>query len=273
MEPIQSAAATLTSVADYEIVRLLGEGNNGRYYLARPPARLEIADEFVALKVFAGVCSEQAYDRCVRELRAFSQVRSPHLVRIYDAALQDSFFYAMEYFPLGSLAAPARPLARGQVITALECVALATEALHEAGLVHGDIKPANVMLTEDGAKLSDLGLARVLSPGVTMTGMGVASSVEFLDPAILQGERASRSSEVWALGATMHRALTGVSLYGELPDNDPLLAIRRVLSRTAQVADGLTPAEADVVNACLAPIGQRLPTAAAVAERLHALSG
>ena len=157
------------------------------------------------------------------------------------------------------------------MITALECVALATEALHAAGLVHGDIKPANVMVTEGGAKLSDLGLSRVLSPGVTMTGMGMASSVEFLDPAILQGERASRSSEVWALGATMHRALTGVSLYGELPDNDPLLAIRRVLSTSAHVADGLTPAEADLVNVCLAPVGQRLETAAAVADRLHAL--
>jgi eukaryotic-like serine/threonine-protein kinase len=271
MEPTQSPSGTLANVADYELVRLLGEGNNGRYYLARPPARLGLDDEFVALKVFAGVATEQAYERCVRELRAFAQVSSPYLVRIFDAALQDNFFYAMEYFPLGSLAASTRPLSRDEVLQALAHAALAAHALHESGLVHGDIKPANVLIAEDGAKLSDLGLARLLSPGVTMTGMGMASSVEFLDPGVLQGERVSRSSEVWALGATIHRALTGTSLFGELPDDQPLLAIRRVLSGTPQLSERLSPAEAELVRHCLAPVGERLRTAAEVADALQAL--
>jgi serine/threonine protein kinase len=271
MEPLQASSATLANVGDYEVVRLLGEGNHGRFYLARPPARLAIADEFVVVKVFVGVCTEQAYERCVRELRAFAQVTSDHLVRIFDAALEDNFFYAMEYLPLGSLATPARPVARAEVLRAVEHAALAAHALHEAGLVHGDIRPANVLLTDDGAKLSDLGLARLLSPGVTMTGMGMASSVEFLDPSVLQGERVSRSSEVWALGATLHRALTGTSLYGELPDNDPLLAIRRVLSGQPHLAEGLSASEAALVSACLGPIGQRPPTASAVAETIRGL--
>lgn len=271
MEPIQASSATLANVGDYEVVRLLGEGNHGRFYLARPPARIAVADEFVVVKVFVGVCTEQAYDRCVRELRAFAQVTSDHLVRIYDAALEDNFFYAMEYLPRGSLAASARPISRQEVLRAVEHAALAAHALHEAGLVHGDIRPANILLTEDGAKLSDLGLARLLSPGVTMTGMGMASSVEFLDPSVLQGERVSRSSEVWALGATLHRALTGTSLYGELPDNDPLLAIRRVLSGEPKLADGLSAAEAELVGACLGPIGQRPSTALAIANSVRSL--
>jgi serine/threonine protein kinase len=269
MEPVQTL--TLASVGDYEVVRLLSDGNYGRFYLARPPVRLGIPDEFVVVKVFVGVCTEQAYERCVRELRAFAQVSSNYLVRIFDAALEDNFFYAMEYLPLGSLAGPARPLSRGQVMRAVEQAALAAHALHEAGLVHADIRPANVLLTEDGAKLSDLGLARLLSPGVTMTGMGMASSVEYLDPAVLQGDRASRSSEVWALGATLHRALTGTSLYGELPDNDPLLAIRRVLSGQPTLAPGLPPGEAALITDCLATIGQRPATALAFAERLRDL--
>ena len=94
-------------------MRQLGEGNHGRYYLARPPARLELADEFVALKVFGDRVSELAYDRGVRELRAFAAVRSPYLVTVYDAVLEDTFAYAMQYFPLGSLSAPGRPLAAG----------------------------------------------------------------------------------------------------------------------------------------------------------------
>ena len=87
---------------------------------------------------------------------------------MFDAVLEDNFVYAMEYFPLGSLAAPARPLPRPTVLAALEHAARAAHALHEAGMAHSDIKPANVLVadgsTADGA-LSDLGLARFLGPG------------------------------------------------------------------------------------------------------------
>jgi serine/threonine protein kinase len=273
--PVTSAPA---AVADYEVVRLLGEGNHGRYYLARPPARLGLADEFVALKVFGDRVGEQAYERGVRELRAFAAVRSEYLVRVFDAVLEDSFVYAMEYFPLGSLAAPACPLPRGAVVTALEHAARAAHALHEAGLAHGDVKPANVLLageaggTPAGGRLSDLGLARYLSPGTTLTGMGRASSVEFTDPDLLAGARPSRRTEVWALGATIHRALAGHGLYGELPDSQPLLAIRKVLSATPQVHPGLAPAEAALVQACLADGTARLASAEQVADRLAGLA-
>jgi serine/threonine protein kinase len=272
METVGRAGAVPDAIADYRVVRVLGEGNHGRFYLARPPARLGLPDEFVALKVFTGRHSEQAYARGVRELRAFARVSSPYLVRVFDAVLENSFVYAMEYCPLGSLAAPARPLRRAEVLRAVTHAAHAVHALHEAGLTHGDVKPANVLLTEDGGKLSDLGLARFLSPGVTLTGMTGAASVEYLDPALLQGERPSRATEVFALGATLHRALTGSGLYGELPDGEPLLAIRRVMSSEPTLAPGLAEAESDLVRACLAPVGERPATALEVAERLEALA-
>ena len=147
-----ASAPVPAAIADYVIVRQLGEGNHGRYYLARPPARLELAEEFVALKVFGDRVGELAYERGVRELRAFAAVRSPYLVTVYDAVLEDTFAYAMRYFPLGSLAAPARPLGRGQVHRALEHAARAAHALHEAGMAHSDIKPANVLLVEDDGR-------------------------------------------------------------------------------------------------------------------------
>jgi len=277
-DPRQQTAIP-AAIADYVIVRQLGEGNHGRYYLARPPARLELADEFVALKVFGDRVSELAYDRGVRELRAFAAVRSPYLVTVYDAVLEDTFAYAMQYFPLGSLSAPARPLARTEVHRALENAARAAHALHEAGMAHSDIKPANVLLTEGsggsaagiGGRLSDLGLARFLAPGATLTSMGRASSVEYVDPDVIGGARPSRRTEIWALGATVHRALAGTGLYGELPDAQPLLAIRKVLGAQPQIDPGLRPDEAELVRLCLAPDDGRLPTAEAVADRLAAL--
>jgi eukaryotic-like serine/threonine-protein kinase len=263
-------------IADYEVVRPLGEGNHGHYFVARPPARLGLDEELVTLKVFGDRVAEQAYDRGVRELRAFAAVRSEHLVRVYDAVLEDTFVYATEYFPLGTLAAPARELPRAAVLTALEHAARAAHALHEAGMAHGDINPMNVWLSEEadgsvGGKLSDLGLTRFLTPGNTMTGMGRPSSVEYTDPDILAGAVPSRRTEVWSLGATAHRALTGTGLYGELPDTQPLLAIRRVLAKPAELAPDLDEADAALVRACLDPGQSRLATAEQVADRLAEL--
>jgi serine/threonine protein kinase len=262
-------------IADYQLVRSLGEGNHGEFFLATPPGRLGLDAEFVAVKVLGGGGSgEDTFRRTTRELRAFAAVRSPYLTTLLDAGQDGTrFFYAMPYFPLGSLAAPARPLDRSEILRALEHASLAAHALHEAGIVHRGIKPANVLLHEGGARLSDLGLAQVLAPGQTMTGMGPVGSVEFLDPAILRGERASRGSDVWSLGVTLHRALSGSGLYGPLPDTDPLLGIRKVLSSTPQLSPRLSAAEAEVVRACLAPDpADRPPTAAALAERVAALA-
>ena len=271
----RGSTQALGLVADYELVRLLGEGNHGRYYLARPPSRLGLAEEFVALKVFGDRVGEQAFDRGVRELRAFAAVESEYLVKVFDAVLEDGMVYATEHFPLGSLAEPARPLARPDVITALEHAAHATHALHEAGFAHGDIKPSNVLLAETAegiaGRLTDPGLSRVLTPGTTLTSMGKAGTVEFVDPDILAGARPSRRTEVWALGATINRALSGSGLYGDLPDSQPLLAIRKVLSGTPQVSPALSPAEADVVRSCLAEGDARLTTAAEVADHLAQL--
>ncbi|MBZ2194722.1 serine/threonine-protein kinase [Occultella gossypii] len=262
----------LPVLADFEVVRSIGDGNHGQFFLARPPARLGIADEYVAVKVFAGQVTEDAYRRGARELRAFAAVDSPYLATVYDAVLDDRFFYAMEYFPLGSLASPERPLERDRLLTVLEHAALAIDALHEAGLAHGDVKPANVMITETGGKVSDLGLARVFAAGAALTGMAPETSVEFVDPELLLGEPPSRATDIWGLGATAHRVLAGVGLYGDLPENQPLLAIRTVLKADGPtLSERLSPSEADVVRRCLAPLGERYETAQAVAQAIAGL--
>jgi serine/threonine protein kinase len=274
---VDTTAAVLPAViAGYDVVRQLGEGGHGRCYLVRPPARLGLADEFVVFKMFNDRVSEQAFERGVRELRAFAAVPSEHLVHIYDAVLEASFGYAMEHFPLGALAAPARSPSRGEVLTALEHAARAVHALHEAGLAHGNLRPGNILLSQDaagaiGGRLADPELRRVLTPGTALTGMGRASSLEFTDPTLLAGARPSRRTEVWALGATIHRALSGAGLHGELPDPQPLLAIRRLLTGRPQVHPGLAPGAAALVHDCIADGGNRIATAAEVADRLAAL--
>lgn len=265
--------ATLDRIADYELVRSLGEGNHGEFFLARPPARLATDAEYVAVKVLGAVRTEDAFRRATRELRAFAAVSSPYLVRLFDAGQDgDQFFYSMEYFPLGSLAAPARPLERVEAIRTLADAALAAHALHEAGMVHRSVKPGNILVATDGGRLSDLGLAQVLEPGQTVTGLGPIGSVEYLDPAVLRGERGSPASDIWSLGVTLHRAVAGTGVYGEMPETDPLVAVRRVLTTTPAIDANLDDSIAGLVRRCIDPDPTARPrTAADFAEELHSL--
>jgi eukaryotic-like serine/threonine-protein kinase len=263
----------MDSIADYRIVRSLGEGNQGEFFLAERPARLPVDAEYVAVKVLSGPTTDDAFRRATRELKLFASVKSPYLVTLYDAG-QDGgrFFYSMQYFPLGSLGAPARPLSQDEIVRAVAHASLAAHALHETGVVHRGIKPQNILLHDDGAKLSDLGLAQVLTPGMSVTGIGPVGSLEYVDPAILRGESASRASDIWSLGVTLHRALTGAGIYGDLPFGDVGLAVRRVLTTEPELSAALSPAQAEVIRSCWAPDPVDRPASGEdLAKRLDAL--
>ena len=264
----------MDGIADYRFVRSLGEGGHGAFYLARPPTRLQVDSEYVGIKVLAGASNADNLRRATRELRAFAAATSPFLVTLLDAGRQDDmFFYAMEYCALGSLAEPNRPLDRREVIVALAQTARGAHALHEAGLIHRGIKPANVLLHESGARLADLGLVQALSPTANMTGLGSLSAVEYTEPTLLSGEAASPANDIWSLGVTLHRALTGEGIYGVMPDNDPLLCVRKVLSEPPTISPALSTAEAAVVARCLETDPAARPSsAAALADELEALT-
>jgi serine/threonine protein kinase len=260
-------------IADYEFVRLLDEANYGDLYLANTPARLPVDAKHVVVKVLRGTADDASFRRATRELRHFALVRSDKLVTIYDAGRQaGTFFYTMEHLELGTLESPARPLSRREILHAVADAAEAVHALHENGIAHRDVKPANVLLHEGGAKLSDLGLSQTLEPGMVFTGMGQLG-LEYTDPAILVGGEASRATDIWSLGATLHKALTGRSVSGELPRNEPLLLVRAILAAEVAPDPSLEPAVADVVRACTAKdVSDRPATAAEVADALRALA-
>lgn len=258
-------------IADYRFVRSLGQGNQGEFFLATTPARLGVPDEYVAVKVLAGETSDEAFRRVTTELRTLATVDSPYLVSVYDAG-QDGgrFFYSIPYFSRGTLASPREPLSFDEVVLAVAEAARGAHALHEAGVAHQGIKPENILLGEKRALLSDLGLAQLMSRAHTVIGLGAISSIEYLDPELLRGAHGSRGTDIWALAATLHRALTGLSIYGELPD-DPLLAVRTLLSHRPVVAGTLDPRYAELIRECLGRPDGRPLTALAFAERLETL--
>ena len=262
----------MNGIADYVFMERLGTGNHGTFWSAQRPARLPASlGDRVGVKVLEHHATEQDFKRMANELQIYASITSPHLVRIVDAGQQDgTLYYATEFYENGSLGSPARPLDRATILQCIADAALAAHALHDAGIAHRDIKPDNIMVGNDNrGLLADLGLAQILTPGQTMTGVGPVGTIEYLAPELIRGETAGRPTDIWALGATIHRSLTGRSLYRDLPANSLLDALRYVLSTEPEIDPSLSGEVGTIVERCLSPDpAARFATAEVLAQDL-----
>lgn len=193
----------------YRLDRLLGAGASGRVFLATD----EIAGRQVAVKMFfaAGARGGAAYERFVREARLASTLRHPALVEVYDVSV-DRGFLVMEYLPGGSLA---QRLAAGEKLPAAVVRRMALdligglEAAHHRGVVHRDVKPANVFFDARGtAKLGDFGVAHLVDLGQTQTG-GLIGTLAYMAPEQITGAPITIAADLYALGVTLFEAVTG----------------------------------------------------------------
>lgn len=257
-------------IADYEIIQQLGEGNQGQWWLAKAPARLELADPIVAVKTIDHGASDEDFDRVADHLKAYASIGSPHLASLYDFGQQGGLLYlAGEYLPGGSLAQPSRPLSRVDVLRCVGDAALGAHALHEAGIAHRSIRPSNVFLTEQGSKLGDVGLVHILNPGQTITSASRVSTIEYLSPELIQGQQASRASDIWSAGATLHKALTGQALFPELPTESLIAALRHILNERPVLGDALRNGERQLIEmAVAADPAERPATAEELAKQV-----
>jgi eukaryotic-like serine/threonine-protein kinase len=262
----------MDGIADYRFLSSLGDAAHGHLYLADRPARVAGPGPQVAVKVVVGATAD-AFRRFSRELQNYAGLQSPYLVQLLDAGQQaDTFFSVREYLELGTLENPARELTREEKLRAVQHAALAAHALHEAGVAHRDIRPATIWLHETGAKLGDLGLAQAADGSAQVTTMVAKPiAVAYLDPACISNDAPSRAADIYALGMTLHVALTGKTVFGDIPD-DPILAIRAVINGSREVSDMLAPNEADLIRACIASdLNTRPETAAELADKIKAL--
>jgi serine/threonine-protein kinase len=193
----------------YRLERLLGAGASGRVFLAHD----EVAGRPVALKMFfaSGARGGAAYERFVREARLASTLRHPSLVEVYDVSVERGFL-AMEYLPGGSLA---QRIAGGERLTGVQVRRLALdiiaglEAAHHRGVVHRDVKPANIFFDARGtAKLGDFGVAHLVDLGQTQTG-GLIGTLAYMSPEQITGAPISIAADLYALGVTLFEIVTG----------------------------------------------------------------
>jgi hypothetical protein len=241
------------SFGGYAIESLLGRGGMGAVYLATH-ARL---GRKVALKV---VAPELAHDegfraRFLRESQLAASLDHPNVIPIYDAGEVDGIlFLAMRYVSGPSVQTLLR--ARGTIsveeaLRVTEQIGGALDAAHGAGLVHRDVKPANVLLSESGdhAYLCDFGLAKeASSQGTTRTG-SFLGTVDYCAPEQIEGRDVDGRADLYSLGAVLFHCLSGQPPYLRETDFGVLEAhLRDPLPALSTTRPGL-PAELDGVLA------------------------
>ena len=202
-------------VGRFRLTGLLGQGAMGRVFRAEDTMlRRQVALKVLPKTIKRGQRTVEA-ENLIREARAVASLEHPHIVQVYEVNEVGGVFYiAMELIEAGSL----RDLVEGQgpidYLRACQLGAEAAEALghaHAAGIVHRDVKPANLLLTRTGLlKVADFGLARVEDPSdLTHFLAESVGTPQFVAPEILQGMPATGKSDMYSLGATLWYLLTG----------------------------------------------------------------
>ena len=191
----------------------LGRGGMGVVYRAR---QLEL-DRDVALKVIAPerMADPSVRARVVREARAAAAVEHPAIVPVHHAAVQDGTAYVVMRYVAGcdlrTLVRAEGPLEPARAVEFAQRLGDALDAIHAAGYVHRDVKPANVLVGEHGdVYLSDFGLARHLLTDATETEPGRwVGTVDFAAPEQIRGEPVDARTDVYSLGCVFYECLIG----------------------------------------------------------------
>ncbi len=204
-----------TTLAGYQVSGILGQGGMGVVYEATQIS----LNRTVALKVLAPHLSDDISfrERFRREGQIQAGIDHDHIVTVYEAGESEhGFFIAMRLIRGPNLKdmIVARQLDPGRTLRILSPIADALDMAHEAGLIHRDIKPQNILVGgRDQAFLADFGLTKATGEqSLTRTGQFVGT-FDYISPEQIKGDRATTQSDVYSLAAVLYECFTGVVPY------------------------------------------------------------
>jgi eukaryotic-like serine/threonine-protein kinase len=263
----------------YALGRVLGRGGMGTVWAATD----RLLGRQVAVKVLQVVDARpDAIERFRREAQFLAGLTHPNVVTVFDFGIDEHrAWLVMELLPgptLAQLLADNGPLPIDTVVASAAAIASALAAAHEAGIIHRDVKPANLMLDSHGdCTLLDLGIARLTGTtadtvsGLTETGM-LLGTAAYVAPEIVHGQAATPASDIYGLGATVYTLLTGQAPYqAETPVGTLAQHVSAPVPHPAAVRADVPAGLDALVVAMLAKDPAERPTAREVAARLDAV--
>ncbi len=204
----------LPVIGNYRLLRELGRGAMGTVYLAHQ----ESLARDLALKVLAPEFTREPefLERFRREARIAASLKHPHIAQVYDADFRDGQYYiAMEY--LGSrnlrdlIRECAGPFPLAQVLSFLDPIMQALGHAHSRGVIHRDVKPANVLIDEEGrVALTDFSIARATSEGALTRSGTMIGTPEYMAPEQFEGLEVDGRTDLYAVAVIAYELLTGV---------------------------------------------------------------
>jgi formylglycine-generating enzyme required for sulfatase activity/serine/threonine protein kinase len=216
------------TIGQYQIIEQIGKGGMATVYKAYQPN----LDRYVAVKVLAPdlVEAEELTVRFEREARAIARLRHRNILTVFDYGCQEGLFYlAMEYVSRGTLRDRLGwPQNLAYAASIISQVGDALAHAHRQGMIHRDVKPANILMVEDDwPLLSDFGLAKLVEDSLQLTASGAGvGTPQYMSPEQAQGLVVDRRSDIYSLGVMLYEAVTGRPPFGT--DSPVALILRHI---------------------------------------------
>ena len=230
----------------YELLEKIGDGGMAVVYKGKD----KLLNRFIAVKILRPEFTKDAtfVENFKRESQAAAGLSHPNIVGVYDVGREGNINYIVmeliEGDTLNKIIEREAPMDYRKVIDISKQVAQALRIAHKNKIIHRDVKPHNIMITEDGVvKLADFGIARAVNDATLSTGSKIVGSVHYFSPEQARGNYVDERSDIYSLGIVMYEMLTGkVPFDGDNPVTVALKHINEEIIPPIELEPGIPPA-------------------------------
>jgi len=233
-------------VGRYELIEKIGEGGMAVVYKSRD----RLLNRYVAIKILRPEYTKDAQfvESFKKESQAAAGLQHPNIISVYDVGREGNIhFIVMELIngqPLSDVIKEQAPMDYKRAIEITKQVASALSLAHKNNIIHRDIKPHNIMITENGiAKLGDFGIAKAVSDSTLTETSKIIGSVHYFSPEQARGAYVDERSDIYSLGIVLYEMLTGeVPFDGDNPVQVALMHINDDITPPSKLVSGIPPA-------------------------------